>query len=75
MDAKINPQGQKVVDYLEANPGATIRDLFINLEINSPAKRISELRKLGLIITEKDWHINKHGEKKRFCRYYLRKSA
>lgn len=75
MDVKINPQGKMVLDYLEANPGATIRDLFINLEINSPAKRISELRKLGLIITEKDERINKRGQKKRFCRYYLRKSA
>lgn len=68
-------QQQKIVNYLEANPGATIRDMFIDLEINSPSKRLSELRQQGMIHEVKCKTVNMMGEKKQFTRYYLRGNA
>lgn len=68
-------QQQKIVNYLQENPGATVRDLFVDLEINSPTKRISELRQLGMIHTVKCRAVNLKGEKKNFKRYFLRKET
>lgn len=58
-------QCEKILLYLERNGGATVRDIFIDCNINSPTKRLSELRKDGLI-TEQKW------EGENFKRYYLR---
>ncbi len=64
MSKKIN-QRNKIVLYLAAHPGATVREIFTELYINSPTKRLSELRQMGLIDEQKH-----DGEN--FKRYYLR---
>ena len=45
----MNPATQKgkILDYCAAHGSITIRDAFEKLHINSPSKRISELRKSG----------------------------
>lgn len=66
-------QRAKIIAYLQENGSATIRELFLFCNINSPSKRLSELRALGLIDTVTCKEKNAAGETKRFCRYYLRK--
>lgn len=66
-------QRDKIIQYLEKNGSATIRELFIFCDINSPSKRLSEMRELGLIDTVKCEKTNANGETIRFKRYFLRK--
>ena len=42
-------QNAKIVNYIRENGSATVRELFIYCNINSPTKRLSELRKMGMI--------------------------
>lgn len=65
-------QQNAIILYLREHGSATVRDLFTNLDINSPSKRISELRQLGMIEQEKCTSVNASGEKKRYMRYYLK---
>ena len=60
-------QQQKIVNYISANGSATIRELFIACNINSPSKRLSELRKMGMITEEPC----KSENGTQFKRYYL----
>ena len=68
-------QRKKILRYIDAHGSATVRELFIFCRINSPSKRLSEMRKLGWIDTVKCTEINADGETKRFCRYYLTEEA
>ena len=76
MDGKIKLiQRDQIIVFLKKHPdGATVRDMLITLNINSPTKRISELVEMGYPI-EKAWktRVNKNGEKKRYKVYRLRK--
>lgn len=74
MDTKSN-QRNKIVQYIRENGSATVRELFIYLNINSPTKRLSELRKLGLIRDEEERKLRQDGTVVRFKRYYLEESA
>ena len=69
-------QRDQIVRYLETHDGATVRDLVVDMNINSPTKRISELVAMGLPIT-KEWvhRVNSRGETKRFIVYRLRKET
>lgn len=69
-------QRDQIVRYLETHDGATVRDLVVDMNINSPTKRISELVAMGCPI-EKSWQhrINSRGETKRFIVYRLRKET
>ena len=40
-------QQKKILAYCEKHGSITIREAFTKLDINSPSKRISELRKSG----------------------------
>lgn len=64
-------QEQKILFLLESQGSATVREIFIKLNINSPTKRLSELRKKGLIREEQDFSINTEGRKVWFKRYFL----
>lgn len=64
-------QEEEIVDYIRRNGSATIRDLFVDLNCNSPWKRISELNKRGMIRKEMCSRTNSSGETVRFVRYYL----
>lgn len=74
MDIKSN-QRNRIIQYIRENGSATVRELFIYLNINSPTKRLSELRKLGLIRDEEERKLRQDGTVVRFKRYYLEESA
>ena len=64
-------QSEQIIDYLCSNRYATVRDLVVKLNINSPTKRVSELIKAGYPI-KKSWvrRTNKNGQTKRFIMYH-----
>lgn len=65
-------QKNKILNYCEKHGSITVREAF-NLDINSPTKVISVLRKSGLydVRTEEECRTNKDGEKKTYTRYYI----
>jgi hypothetical protein len=72
----MNPATQKgkILGYCAEHGSITIRDAFEKLHINSPSKRISELRKSGDFdvqdITET--RVNAEGDEVRFKRYFIK---
>jgi len=72
---KRKSQCDRVAAYLEDHAGATNLEISTALRISSASKRISDLRKLGLVDTIWDEATNEFGETVRFCRYYLRREA
>lgn len=68
-------QRQKILDYCEAHGTITVREAFEELRINSPTKRISEIKKSGLydVRTEEIKQINSAGQKDKFTRYTIRR--
>ena len=71
MDEQI--QRMKILDYCQEHGSITIREAFA-LNINSPSKRISEMRKSPDFVVEDKWEyrINSKSIKKRYKRYYIR---
>ena len=67
-------QRGKILAYCKEHGSITIRDAFEKLNINSPSKRISELRKSGLYVVEAvtEEKINSSGETKRYKRYFIK---
>ena len=63
-------QRAKILEILEKRGSTTVRELF-NEGINSPTKRLSELRAMGLIREEWDFKLKEDGRKVRFKRYFL----
>lgn len=70
----MNPATQKgkILDYCAEHGSITIREAFEKLCINSPSKRISELRRAGydvqsVVVTRR----NADGDEVRFKRYYI----
>ena len=63
-----------ILRYCKEHGSITIRDAFEKLKINSPSKRISELRLSGKYkvecITEEKTYGN--GEKSRYKRYFIK---
>ena len=53
-------QRDKILSYLKQNGTMTVRDAIFNLDINSPAKRVQELRDMGYNIRT-DWIVNDNG--------------
>jgi len=67
-------QNAKIINYFKEHGNATIRDIFIHCNINSPRKRISELISAGYPITS-IWEENiTDGEKVRYKRFFLDKA-
>lgn len=68
-------QKSKILAFCDKYGSITVRDAFEKLNINSPTKRISELRASGdfdiEIFEEKD--KNSLGETVRYNRYFIRK--
>lgn len=66
-------QRMKIVAYCKENGSITIREAFEKLAINSPSKRISELRKSPDYVVESVnvVKIKKNGEIKRYKRYFI----
>ena len=66
-------QQKKILDYCKEYGSITIRDAFTKLDINSPAKRISEMRNSPKYNVKSivEHRTNKHGERKRYLRYFI----
>lgn len=66
-------QRMKILNYCEKHGSITIREAFERLEINSPTKRISEMRNSGLYsvdaITES--RTKEDGSVTRWKRYFI----
>lgn len=68
-------QKNKILAFCEAYGSITVRDAFEKLNINSPTKRISELRASGQYDVEvfEESRVNTLGENVRYNRYFIRK--
>lgn len=68
-------QKSKILAFCEKYGSITVRDAFEKLNINSPTKRISELRASGQydIETIEESNENALGETVRYNRYFIRK--
>lgn len=67
-------QRGKIITYCAEHGSITIREAFTKLDINSPSKRISEIRNSPFFTVESivESKIDKHGNKKRWNRYFIR---
>ena len=67
-------QKGKILQYCAEHGSITIRDAFVKLNINSPSKRISELRRSDQyeVKTVEESRINRAGEKKSYKRYFIK---
>ena len=67
-------QRSKILAYCIENGSITIREAFERLNINSPSKRISEMRKSPAFVVESinETRINSSGETKRYKRYFIK---
>ena len=61
-------QRQRIVNYCREHGSITVREASEILRINSPTKRISELRDMGYIV-EDEWEKS---ENTRYKRYFIR---
>lgn len=65
-------QRAKILDYCDKHGSITVRDAFAKLNINSPTKRISELRKAGYDVqTITESRAKDNGETVRYTRYFI----
>lgn len=64
----------KILAYCEKHGSITIRDAFTKLNINSPSKRISELRNSGKYNVEsiEESRTNRAGQTTRWKRYFIK---
>ena len=53
-------QRDKILSYLKQNRTMTVRDAIFDLDINSPEKRVQELRDMGYDIRT-DWIVTDKG--------------
>ena len=63
-----------ILQYCKEHGSITIRDAFEKLKINSPTKRISELRQSKEYSVEAvtEVKVNSSGETKRYNRYFIK---
>lgn len=65
-------QKGKILAYCEKHGSITVREAFEKLYINSPTKRISELKKAGYDVQSMaETRINADGDEVRFKRYFI----
>ena len=67
-------QRSKILAYCAEHGSITVRKAFTELNINSPTKRISEIRKSGLykVETIEESRTDEDGATKRWNRYFIR---
>lgn len=68
-------QKTKILQYCEDHGSITIRDAFETLFINSPSKRISEMRLSGLYDVQqtREYKVKESGESVYYNRYFISK--
>lgn len=66
-------QRMMILEWCADHGSITVRDAFEKLHINSPTKRISEMRKSGLysVDTLEERRTDENGVTKRWLRYYI----
>lgn len=65
-------QKAKILAYCKIHGSITVRDAFEKLNINSPTKRISEMRRAGYDVqTTDETRVKDNGETVRYKRYYI----
>ncbi|MBQ2811002.1 MAG: hypothetical protein IJF12_02410 [Alphaproteobacteria bacterium] len=66
-------QKAKILSYCEQHGSITIREAFTKLNINSPSKRISEIRNSGRyeVSSIEESKTNKDGNTTRWKRYFI----
>jgi len=66
-------QKSKILAYCEQHGSITIREAFTKLNINSPSKRISEMRNSGRYSVDsvEERKTDKDGNTKRWKRYFI----
>lgn len=73
MNIPKSTQRSKILQYCEEHGSITIREAFELLHINSPSKRISELRKSGYDVQDITEHrINAYGDEVKYKRYFIK---
>lgn len=67
-------QKMKILSYCETHGSITIREAFTKLNINSPSKRISELRNSGRYSVDSvdESRTDKDGNTTRWKRYFIK---
>lgn len=69
-------QRAKILAYCAEHGSITVRDAVVKLNINSPTKRISEMRHGGYDVqTIEETRIKDNGEKVRYNRYFIKAVA
>lgn len=66
-------QQSRILAYCAEHGSITVRDAFVELNINSPTKRISEMRKSGRykVDSVEESRTNQSGETTRWKRYFI----
>lgn len=67
--ASLTPQAQQLLAYLMLHGSVTQRDALLDMSIQSLTKRISELRKKFVIVSDKRTHKT---TKQRYVRYFYK---
>lgn len=67
-------QKAKILSYCKEHGSITVRDAVIKLNINSPTKRISEMRHSSLydVQTIEETRVKENGETVRYTRYFIK---
>lgn len=69
-------QRTKILAYCFVYGSITVRDAVVKLNINSPTKRISELRQLGYDVqTVTETRTKENGETVRYKRYFIKEAS
>jgi hypothetical protein len=69
-------QRAKILAYCKEHGSITIRDAFEKLDINSPSKRISEMRHGGYDVQSiEEERVKEDGSTVRFKRYFIKAVA
>ena len=67
-------QKAKILAYCNTHGSITIRDAAVKLDINSPTKRISEMRHSAKYDVQdiEEIRVNDNGETKKYKRYFIK---
>ena len=70
-------QKAKILAYCKEHGSITVRDMCVKLDINSPTKRISEMRHSEEydVQTQEETRVKDSGEVVRYNRYFIKAVA
>lgn len=70
-------QKAKILAYCKEHGSITVRDMCVKLDINSPTKRISEMRHSREydVETQEETRVKDSGEVVRYNRYFIKAVA